>query len=161
VQIQVMFKKKIVPAFGLGLFLAAVSAQAGLKDTSPPTTPGNPRAVAASCSQIDLSWTASTDIAPNGQAASGVQGYYIYLQGNPNPVKFVPTPATSTFATALAGNSSYSFQISAVDYSNNVSTLSTVVSATTPPCPPDPPTGLNGRAPNCKRIDLSWDPPAN
>jgi len=150
-------ESKLVPLILAALLLAA-PAWAGQKDTTPPTQPANPTALPASCSQINLSWDASLDEAINGQAASGIQGYYLYFQGNATALKFVTSPNAT--ATGLAGNTRYTFQIAAVDNSNNVSILSVPVSATTLPCSdtlaPSIPTGVTVSALDCTQVSLSW-----
>ena len=57
-------------ASNVGPYSNMASAAAVTPDTQPPTAPSNPTATAASSSQINLSWTASTDNV-------GVTGYYI------------------------------------------------------------------------------------
>src|SRR3990167_1903931 len=89
-------------------------------DTQTPTVPTNLSATAISSSQINLSWTASTDNV-------GVTGYRIYRGGTQ-----VGTSATNSyFDTGLSPSTSYSYTVSAYDAAGNVSGQSSSASATT------------------------------
>jgi chitodextrinase len=120
-------------------------------DTTAPSMPTGLTASAASCSQINLSWTASTDT-----GGSGLAGYNVYRNG----VQIATTNLTSYNNTGLAGSTSYSFTVAAYDNAGNASTQSTSASATTPICPdttaPSMPTGLTASAASCSQINLSW-----
>jgi chitodextrinase len=120
-------------------------------DTAAPSVPTGLRAAAASCSQINLSWTASTDT-----GGSGLAGYKVYRNG----VQIATTNVASYSSTGLAASSSYSFRVAAYDNSGNTSAQSAAVSATTPSCPdttaPSIPTGLTASAASCSQVNLSW-----
>ena len=89
-------------------------------DTSIPTVPQNLVATAVSASQINLTWTASTD-------AVAVTGYNVYRNGI-----LLGTVATNSIAnTGLAANTSYSYYVSAFDAAHNTSGISNTASATT------------------------------
>jgi len=89
-------------------------------DSAPPSTPINLVATAASPSQINLSWTASTDNV-------GVVGYKIYRSNSQ-----VGTSSTSTYQdTNLQPGTTYNYTVTAYDAANNVSAESSVVSSTT------------------------------
>jgi hypothetical protein len=90
-------------------------------DTTAPTVPTKLTATAVSSSQINLTWTASTD-------AVGVVGYRIYRNGT----LIGSTGATSYQNTDLAVNTMYSYRVSAYDAANNESTKSATASAKTP-----------------------------
>ena len=91
-------------------------------DTEPPTVPTNLTATAVSSSQINLSWTASSDNV-------GVTGYRILRGGAP-----AGTSATTTFAdTGLAANTLYSYTVLAYDAAGYVSAQSSSASVTTLP----------------------------
>ena len=93
-------------------------------DTQAPTVPGNLTATAASSSQINLAWTASTD-------NIGVTGYDVYR----NSTK-VATVATTSFGdTGLLASATYSYFVKARDAAGNVSAASNTASATTQPPP--------------------------
>src|SRR5581483_8861491 len=80
---------------------------------------------ATSTSQINLSWTASTDNV-------GVVGYRINRNGTQ-----VATSGTATFSdTSLVPATAYSYTVSAYDAAGNVSAASAAVSVTTLPLPP-------------------------
>ena len=72
--------------------LAAFRAATGAPDTTPPTTPTGLSATAISGSQVNLSWTASTDNV-------GVTGYRIYRNGT----QIATTAATSYGDSPVAG----------------------------------------------------------
>ena len=96
-------------------------------DTSVPTTPANLTATAISSSQINLTWTASTD-------NSGVSGYSIYrcTGSSCTPTSLITTTTSNSYSnTGLTANTTYTFRVSAYDTTSNTSDYSTVVSATT------------------------------
>jgi GH18 family chitinase/chitodextrinase len=89
-------------------------------DTTPPSTPSNLTATAVSASQINLSWTASTDNV-------GVTGYRIYRRGS-----LIATSSTNAYSdSGLSASTSYTYTVSAYDDAGNVSTQSNAASATT------------------------------
>lgn len=92
-------------------------------DTTAPTTPSAFSATAASASQINLSWVASSDNV-------GVTGYDIYRNGT----KFTTTTATSYADTGLAASTAYTYTIDAYDAAGNTSTKASA-SATTQAAP--------------------------
>ncbi|MGB2589455.1 MAG: fibronectin type III domain-containing protein [Candidatus Acidiferrum sp.] len=97
-------------------------------DKTPPTTPTNLTATAVSPAQINLSWTASTD-------KIGVIGYPVERCEGAGCTNFaqIASPAGTTYNdTGLAGSTSYSYRVSAVDSGNNASPYTSPVSATTP-----------------------------
>jgi hypothetical protein len=89
-------------------------------DTTPPTVPTGLTASAISSSQINLSWTASTDNV-------GVTGYNIYRGGS----KIGTTPSTTYQDTGLAASTSYTYNVSAFDAAGNTSAQSSTASTTT------------------------------
>jgi glucose/arabinose dehydrogenase len=103
----------------------AVSANSTFKtavaaDTIPPSTPTGLAATAISSTQINLSWTASTDNV-------AVTGYQILRNGTQ-----VGSSTTTTFSdTGLSPNTTYSYTVRAVDAAANTSDLSVPASATT------------------------------
>jgi chitodextrinase len=80
-----------------------------------------------SSSQINLTWTASTDPVVTGQITSGVAGYKVFQNG----VQVATTPSTSYSATGLNDSTSYSFTVSAYDGAGNSSSQSATATATT------------------------------
>ncbi len=94
-------------------------------DTTPPSVPTNLTATAVSTSQINLSWTASTDNV-------GVTGYKVYRGGTQ-----IATVTSGTIYqnTGLSPNTTYSYTVAAYDAAGNTSAQSAVASATTQPLP--------------------------
>jgi len=93
----------------------------------PPTTPTNLTATAVSGSQINLSWTASTDDV-------GVTGYLIEScagVGCSTFARLVTVPGTTYNNTGLTPNTSYTYQVRATDAAGNFSPYSTTATATT------------------------------
>lgn len=89
-------------------------------DTSAPSVPAGLSANAASSSQINLSWTASTDNV-------GVTGYNVFRGGT----KIGTAPGTSYQDGGLSASTSYSYTVSAFDAAGNTSAQSASASATT------------------------------
>src|SRR5947208_877986 len=94
-------------------------------DTTPPSVPTGLTASAVSSSQINLSWTASSDNV-------GVSGYRVYRNGT----QIATTSATSFANTGLSPSTTYSYTVAAYDAAGNHSAQSSSASATTP-APPD------------------------
>jgi len=91
-------------------------------DTQAPTTPTNLVATTVSSTQINLTWTASTD-------NMGVVGYKVYRGGSQ-----VGTATTNNYSdNGLTPNTLYSYQVRAYDLAENSSGLSNTASATTLP----------------------------
>jgi chitodextrinase len=98
---------------------------AAAPDTTAPSVPAGLTATAASSSQVNLAWTASTD-------NIGVSGYRVYRNGTQVATTTLPSYSNS----GLTADTLYSFTVSAYDAAGNASTQSTAVSARTLP-PPD------------------------
>jgi chitodextrinase len=92
-----------------------------VSDTLAPTVPSGLSATAVSSSQINLSWTASTDNV-------GVAGYKVYAGGSQ-----IATGITGTWYqdAGLAASTSYSYTVAAYDAGGNISAQSPSVLATT------------------------------
>jgi chitodextrinase len=100
--------------------VAAFKAAGGPPDTTPPSVPTGLSATAVSSTQINLSWTASTDNV-------GVTGYDVFRNGTQ-----VGTTATTSYQdTGLTPDTTYSYTVAAYDAAGNVSAQSTAASATT------------------------------
>jgi len=96
-------------------------------DTTPPSMPTNLFATAASASQINLSWSASTDNV-------AVTGYKIFrCQGSGcTPTAQITTTATNSYQnTGLAAGTTYVYKVSAYDAAGNNSSQSASASAAT------------------------------
>ena len=122
-------------------------------DTTVPSTPTNLTATAASSTQINLSWTASTDNV-------GVMGYNIYR----NDALVASTTATSYNNVGLTPSTAYEFFVRAYDGEDNLSAQSNMVTISTPAADsevdmiaPTAPANLTGTAVSPTQINLSWD----
>jgi parallel beta-helix repeat protein len=93
-------------------------------DTVPPTVPTELTAAVISSTQIDLSWTASTDNV-------GVTGYIIYRNGK----QIGTTTAMSYQSTGLKPFASYTYWVRACDAAENRSARSAAVTKKTQPVP--------------------------
>jgi fibronectin type 3 domain-containing protein len=131
-----------------------VSSATTLADTTPPAAPSNLTASPTSSSQINLSWTASTDNV-------GVTGYKIQRCQGSGCTTFVQIAAPAGTATifsdtGLSASTSYSYEIVATDAAGNLSSPSNIASATTLIGPPAAPSGLTATAASATQINLSW-----
>ncbi|HVG60370.1 MAG TPA: lamin tail domain-containing protein [Hyalangium sp.] len=118
---------------------ATYTSKGGTPDTEPPTAPSGLVASAASSSEIDLSWSASTDNV-------GVTGYNVYRSLNGSTFSLAGTSSTTGFADlGLSGSTPYWYQVTAVDGAGNESGASNTASATTSA---PPATSLTLTAPN-------------
>ena len=105
-----------------------ISSGGGSGDTSAPTVPQNVTAAAFSTSRVDVSWDASTDL-----GGGVVAGYKVYR----DDIGLLATVTGTSYSdTTVAANTTYNYQVSAIDNAvpANESALSTpLASATTPP----------------------------
>jgi chitodextrinase len=99
---------------------AADTTPSSTSDTQAPSVPTNLAARAVSSSQINLSWTASTDNV-------GVAGYRIYRDG----ALIATTQSPSYSNTGLTASTSYTYNVAAYDAKGNVSNQSASASAQT------------------------------
>jgi len=99
---------------------ASVTTPASSGDTQAPSTPAALSATATSASQINLSWSASSDNV-------GVTGYRVYRAG-----VLVGSPTGTIFSnTGLSAATAYSYTVAAIDAAGNLSAASNTASATT------------------------------
>ncbi|MCU0735752.1 MAG: DUF4082 domain-containing protein [Methylotetracoccus sp.] len=97
-------------------------------DTAAPSVPASLTATAASSSEINLSWSASTDNV-------GVTGYQVErCQGSTCSVG--TASGTSYSDTGLSASTTYSYRVRARDAAGNLSGYSNTASATTQATPP-------------------------
>ena len=90
-------------------------------DTESPTIPGALKALAASSTQVQLSWNASSD-------NLSVTGYRVYRNGEP-----IGTTSGTTYAdSGLKAGTAYSYTVAAFDGAGNVSGQSAPANITTP-----------------------------
>jgi chitodextrinase len=119
-------------------------------DTAAPTVPSNLTASPVSSSQINLSWTASTD-------NTAVTGYNIYRGGS-----LVGASVTNSYSdTLLTGNTSYTYTVAAYDAAGNLSGQSASASATTftvsvDNTAPSVPSNLTATSISAFQINLVW-----
>src|SRR6185437_11999194 len=93
---------------------------ASAPDTTAPTAPGSLTATATSSTEIDLSWTASTD-------NYAVGSYQIFRSGT----EVGTTTTTSYRDTGLASSTAYSYVVKAIDVAGNLTSASNTANATT------------------------------
>jgi chitodextrinase len=141
-------------AFSIALLLTGCnnSASAPPPDTIPPTAPTGLVATAVSPTQINLSWTASTDNV-------GVTGYRVERCQGASCSNFaqIATTTTATFSdTGLTGSTSYSYRVRATDAAGNLSTYSTSSTSATPAPTLTAPASLTATAFSSTQINLSW-----
>jgi YD repeat-containing protein len=90
--------------------------------TPPPSTPTGLTATTAGNTQINLSWSASSDA-----GGPGLAGYYVYRNGT----KIATTASTSFSDTGVAVFTTYSYQVAAYDTQGRTSAMSSAVSGST------------------------------
>jgi chitodextrinase len=96
----------------------------GPSDIEPPTAPTDLTATVISSTEIDLSWSASTDNV-------GVTGYIVYRNG-----KQIGTTANTSYqSTGLKASTNYTYRVTAYDAGGNRSPKSVAVTKTTQPVP--------------------------
>jgi uncharacterized repeat protein (TIGR03806 family) len=112
-------------------------------DTTPPSVPANVLAAAPAPTQVQLSWTVSTDT-----GGSGLAGYRVYRNGSATPL--ASPPSNSYTDITVVANTSYSYSVRAFDAATppNESALSAAANVTTPDVSPPPVSGLDVRPGN-------------
>jgi len=101
-------------------------------DTQAPTVPTNLKATAVSATQINLSWTASTDnVAVTGYRVQRCQG-----AGCTNYTTIATAKGVTYTSSGLTASTTYRYRVRAVDAAGNVSALTPGVTATTLAAPP-------------------------
>jgi len=128
---------------------AASATTPAASDVSPPSTPQSLVASAVGPTQVNLSWSASTDNV-------GVTGYRIFRGGvqvgNANGLSFQDV--------GLSPSTTYSYTVAAFDAAGNTSSPSTAASATTPAAadatPPSTPLNLVATAAGPTQVNLTW-----
>jgi chitodextrinase len=139
--------------------LSATQIQTIATDGQAPTAPGSPSATIISSSQIDLSWSASTDNV-------GVANYLVERCSGSSCTNFttIATPAGTTYSdSGLSASTTYRYRIRAIDAGGLRSAYSTVISATTSTggggdvLAPSTPTGLRVIAASSSEIDIGWN----
>lgn len=124
-------------------------------DTQPPTAPSGLTIAVGSATQLNLSWTASTDNV-------GVTSYLIERcqgAGCSNFAQITTTTNASYSDAGLSDSTSYSYRVRATDAANNLSSYSNVASASTPSSDaqaPTAPSGLTATATSNVSVNLTW-----
>ncbi len=125
-------------------------------DTTAPTAPAGLTAIAASSTQINLSWTAATDNV-------GVTGYRLERCAGTGCTTFVEIASptmTSYVDTGLTASTLYRYQVRAIDAAGNLGSYSTIAQATTMGLPdttaPSAPTDVSGAGVSISQINLTW-----
>ncbi|NRA39588.1 MAG: DUF5060 domain-containing protein, partial [Planctomycetes bacterium] len=132
------------------VMVICANGSGGGPDTEAPSQVQNLALNVLSDSQIDLTWNASTDNV-------AVSSYNIFRDGS----LLTSVSATSFSDSALSANTSYSYQVSAVDSSGNESAVSAAAQGTTqaPPSGGDPvfisPT--NGATLSGSDVTFTWN----
>src|SRR5882762_5480422 len=139
----------IVSTVSLNGFNSAIllkTAVAPVVDITAPSTPAGLSASAVSSSQINLSWSASTDNV-------GVTGYRVYRDGT---LLATLGAVTAYQNTGLTPSTSFSYTVLAIDAAGNASTQSASASSTTQAAPdttaPSIPGGLTAAAASSSQI---------
>jgi chitodextrinase len=143
-------------AGNLSVYSNIISVTIQAADTTAPTAPTGLAATAASASQINLTWTASTDdVGVTGYQVDRCQG-----AGCTTFAQVATSTGTSFNDTGLAPSTSYSYQVRAADAAGNISANSSIATATTQAPPdttaPTAPTGLSATAVSTTQINLAW-----
>ena len=127
-------------------------------DTTAPSVPAGVTVTALSATQLQITWTASTD------TGSGVAGYRVFREGGATPIATVNT--TSHTDSGLIASTSYSYTVQAFDSATppNVSAQSGLASGTTltapavDTTPPSVPANVTATAQSSTQIRVSWSP---
>jgi chitodextrinase len=131
--------------------VSAMTQTDQVPDQEAPTTPDIFSASPASPSQIDLTWSASTD-------NTGVAGYRLFRDG----IKIATTTATSYADTGLTSATTYSYTVLAYDAAGNESLQTATISATTlteqvpDQQAPTTPANLVADPVSSSQIELTW-----
>jgi chitodextrinase len=126
-------------------------------DTTAPSVPSNVSGTAASSSQINLAWTASTDNV-------GVTGYFIERCQGSSCSSFAQIATSTAVAysnTGLTASTTYRYRVGATDAAGNRSGYSNIVTVSTPAAPgdttaPSVPSNVSATASSATQVNLSW-----
>lgn len=121
-------------------------------DTTPPEIPSNFQAVPINWDAVLLTWNAVND--------QDISKYFLYRDGI--KIKEIDKSITNYIDTGLNEKTSYEYQLSSVDTSENESEKTPIVSVTTPAMPdttpPKTPINLHLVSKSSWYIKISWDP---
>ena len=125
-------------------------------DTTAPSVPAGWTATAASATQVNVAWSASTDDV-------GVTGYRVERCPGAGCTSFaeVATPAGTSFSdTGVAASSTYRYRARGADAAGNLSDYSTIATVTTPAVvdstAPSAPTVPTATAVSPTQVDVGW-----
>lgn len=120
-------------------------------DTQAPSVPTGVRSTAKTASTVSLAWNASTD-------NFGVTSYEVFR----GTTRITTTSSTSFVDTGRAANTSYSYQVRALDAAGNASAKSAAISVTTSATStpdgqaPSAPGNLVSTAATASSVSLAW-----
>jgi YD repeat-containing protein len=119
-------------------------------DVTPPSAPTGLSAAAPTSTQVNLTWSASTD-----SGGSGLVGYHIYRNGSSTALG--SSTGTAYADSTTSGTTAYTYIVKAYDGAGNISGPSNTASITTPDTiAPTTPTNLSAAATSQTQISLSW-----
>ena len=131
-QANTMYHYKVVSADASGNVAVSgdntFTTSAGTTDTTGPTAPATVSATAVSSSQVNITWSASTDVVVPGYPTSGLAGYKVYR----NSTLVGTVTGTSYSDTGLSPATAYSYAVTAYDAVGNISPRGTGSRVTTP-----------------------------
>jgi fibronectin type 3 domain-containing protein len=134
----------------------SVVATTTVLDSQPPTAPGTPVLAVLSSTQINIGWSSATD-------NFGVVGYVIERCVGAGCTSFaqIGTSATSSFSdTGLIPSTTYRYRVRATDAANNLSSYSSISTATTQAAPDTQPPTAPGTpvltVVSSGEINLTW-----
>jgi fibronectin type 3 domain-containing protein len=134
---------------------SSIASATTVAETTPPSVPGTLSASAASGTQANLSWGASTD-----SGGSNLSGYKIERcqgSGCSGFAQIAVTTSTSYPDTTLSSGVTYQYRVRAYDGAGNNSGYSNTVAVTTPDTvAPTVPSGLAAAAPSSNSVNLTW-----
>jgi len=140
------------------VWLKGFVSGSGPGDTAPPSVPAGLTSTATTSSSISLAWTASTDNV-------GVTAYQVWRAPGVSGGTFVQVasvPANNYVNTGLTANSTFRYQVRAVDAANNISAFSNTLTVTTQMdgggdvTPPSIPANLTAPSTTASSISLAW-----
>jgi YD repeat-containing protein len=124
-------------------------------DATPPSVPGTLSVSAASGTQANLTWGASTD--SGGSNLSGYKVERCQGSGCSGFAQIAVTASTNYPDTTLSSGVTYQYRVRAYDGAGNHSGYSNTAAVTTPDtAAPSVPTGLAAAAPTSNAVNLMW-----
>jgi fibronectin type 3 domain-containing protein len=140
-------------ALGCASLLSGCKAYSPVPQNMTPTSPTNLVATAVSNSQINLTWTTSTE---TGGSISGYLVERCQGAGCSNFAQIAAPTTTSYNDTGLSASTSYSYRVRATDAANNLGPYSSVASGTTLAPQLTAPSNLVATPASGSQINLTW-----